>query len=62
MEREMENWTLSTDTLERAIATLRHASTGEMALELGALWSLCDEAADIIEGLMHYEQSHGLRT
>ncbi len=57
-----EEWELSTPTLERAISILRSASTGEMALELGELWALCDEAADIIQGLMHYEQSHGLRS
>ena len=61
-ELPSDTWELSTPTLERAIKVLRYASTGEDGLDLGELWALCDEAADIIQGLMHYEQSHGLRS
>ena len=61
-ELPSNTWELSTPILEQVIKVLRGASTGEDGLELCELWALCDEAADIIEGLMHYEQSHGLRS
>jgi hypothetical protein len=59
--RSEEAWNLSTSTLECAVSALRQAATGDDHLDVGELWALCDEAADIIQGLMHYEMSHGLR-
>lgn len=52
-------WELSTNNLEAMVLALRNVSAEEKPLDVVAL---CDEAADFIEGLMHYEQSHGLRS
>ena len=55
------DWSLSTETLVKAIDFYRQAAIANN-LDYGDYWAICDEAAEIIEGLMNYEIAHGLRS
>ena len=43
------------------IDILRQSANKNSGLDIGYYWSLCDEVADMIESMLHYEQGHGLR-
>ena len=51
----------STEQVQRMVDLLRLSANENGGLDVGDYWALCDEAADMIESMLHYEQSHGLR-
>lgn len=56
----MSNW-YNTETVYKMIDFLRQSANANQGLDVGDYWCLCEEAADMIESMLHYEQSHGLR-
>lgn len=56
----MNEW-YSTEQVQRMVDLLRLSANENGGLDVGDYWALCDEAADMIELMLHYEQSHGLR-
>lgn len=56
----MDAW-YSTEQVQEMIDFLRQSANESGGLDVGDYWALCDEAADMIESMLHYEQSHGLR-
>lgn len=56
----MNAW-YSNAQVQQMIDFLRQLANENGGLDVGHYWSLCDEAADMIESMLHYEQSHGLR-
>jgi len=56
----MNAW-YSTEEVKQMIDFLRRSANENGGLDVGDYWALCDEAADMIESMLHYEQSHGLR-
>lgn len=56
----MNAW-YSTEQVQEMVDFLRRSANKDGGLDVGDYWALCDEAADMIESLLHYEQSHGLR-
>lgn len=56
----MNAW-YSNSQVQQMIDFLRQSANENGGLDVGYYWSLCDEAADMIESMLHYEQSHGLR-
>lgn len=56
----MNEW-YSTEQVQRMVDLLRLSANENGGLDVGDYWALCDEAADMIEFMLHYEQSHGLR-
>jgi hypothetical protein len=51
----------STEKIYEMIAFLRKAANSDGGLDYGDYWCLCDEAADMLESMLHYETEHGLR-
>lgn len=51
----------SNEQVYQMIEFLRKAENADGKLDYGDYWCLCDEAADMIESMLHYEQGHGLR-
>ena len=56
----MNAW-YSTEQVQQMIDFLRRSANENGGLEVGDYWALCDEAAGMLESILHYEQSHGLR-
>lgn len=56
----MSAW-YSTEQVQTMIDFLRASANETGGLDVGDYWAICDEAADMIESMLHYEQSHGLR-
>lgn len=57
---EMNEW-YSTEQVQNMVDFLRRSANKNGGLDVGDYWALCEEAADMIESMLHYEQSHGLR-
>jgi hypothetical protein len=51
----------TTETVQQMIDFLRASANADQGLDVGDYWALCDEAADMLESMLHYEQGHGLR-
>jgi hypothetical protein len=56
----MEDW-YSTEKIYEMIDFLRSKANPDGGLDVFEYWVLCEEAADMIESMLHYEQRHGLR-
>ena len=59
-KQEVNEW-YSTEQVQNMVDFLRRSANENGGLDVGDYWALCEEAADMIESMLHYEQSHGLR-
>lgn len=56
----MNDW-YSTEEVQQMIIFLRKSTNENYGLDVGDYLAICNEVADMIESMLHYEQSHGLR-